>query len=299
MSSAAHVRIVEVGPRDGLQSEARIVPVAGRIRLIDALSASGLESIEAGSFVSAQWVPQMSDSDSVLRGISRGAGVRYPVLVPNVIGLDRAIASGADEICVFLSASESFSRRNTNCSIAQSLERAAEVIRMACARDIRVRGYISCTLGCPYEGAVSLRAVVDLASRLESLGCYEISLADTIGVGTPRQAREMLRTVAEAVPMDRLAIHLHDTFGQALANVLACLEAGVTVIDGAAGGLGGCPYAVGASGNLATEDLLYMLDGLGVRTGVDLERLLDAVQLLEDELGIRARSRVFAAKRRK
>ena len=226
MMCPPQVRIVEVGPRDGLQSEWQTVPVHQRILLIDALSASGLRSIEAGSFVSARRIPQMSDSDSVLRGISRTAGVRYPVLVPNVMGLERAIEAGAHEVAVFLSASETFSQRNTNCSIARSLDRTAEVIEMARERQILVRGYVSCALGCPYEGAVPLRSVVDLASALSSLGCYEISLADTIGIGTPSQARKMVQAVAQAVSIDRLAIHLHDTFGQALANVLACLDAG-------------------------------------------------------------------------
>lgn len=298
MKFPPQVRIVEVGPRDGLQSESRVVPVEQRIQLIDALTDAGLSSIEAGSFVSARRVPQMSDSEAVLRGISRAAGVRYPVLVPNAIGVERAIAAGADEVALFLSASEAFSQRNVNCSIATSLGRAAEVIKMAREREIQVRGYISCTLGCPYQGAVPLRAVVGLASELSSLGCYEISLADTIGVGTPRQAREMVQTVAKAVPIEHLAVHFHDTFGQALANVLACMDAGITVIDSAVGGLGGCPYARGASGNLATEDLLYMLEGLGVRSGVDMERVLNAVHLLEDGFGIHARSRLFAARRR-
>lgn len=298
MMHPAQVRIVEVGPRDGLQSESRTVPVEQRVQLIDMLSASGLACIEAGSFVSARSVPQMSQSDAVLRGIRRVPGTRYPVLVPNVIGLERAIAAGADEIAVFLSATEAFSQRNINCSIGTSLVRAAEIAGIAHERSMRVRGYVSCTLGCPYEGAVPLSAVVNVAARLSQLGCYEISLADTIGVGTPRKAQEMVRAVAEAVPVSRLAIHFHDTFGQALANVLACLEAGVGVVDSAVGGLGGCPHATGASGNLATEDLLYMLDGLGVTSGVDMDRLLDAVEFLETGLGIQARSKLYAARRR-
>lgn len=298
MMHPAQVRIVEVGPRDGLQNESQIVPVEQRIALIDALSASGLTSIEVGSFVSARRIPQMSGSDAVLRGITRTPGTRYPVLVPNAIGLEQAIAAGADEIALFLSATESFSQRNINCSIATSLERASEVIGMARARSVRVRGYISCVLGCPYEGAVPVNAVISLAAELSSLGCYEISLGDTIGVGTARQAREMVQAVAGAVPMEKLAVHFHDTCGQALANVLACLDAGISVVDSAAGGLGGCPYAVGASGNLATEDLLYLLDGLGVKSGVHMGRLLDAVELLESRLGIRARSRLFASRRR-
>jgi hydroxymethylglutaryl-CoA lyase len=240
----------------------------------------------------------MSGTDAVLSGIRRTPGSRYPVLVPNAMGMERAIAAGADEVAVFVSATESFSQRNINCSIATSLERVSEVVRRARDHFVRVRGYVSCVMGCPYEGAVPLRAVAELAGKLAELGCYEISLGDTIGVGTPRQAQEMVKAVASVVPTDRLAIHYHDTFGQALANVLACLEAGVNVVDSAVGGLGGCPYAAGASGNLATEDLLYMLDGLGVTSGVDMGRLLDAAELLETGLGIRARSRVFAARRR-
>lgn len=281
MKNPSHVRIVEVGPRDGLQSDPRSLSVGARIQLIDALSASGLTSIEVGSMVSARHVPQMAGSEAVLRGIHRKAGVRYPVLVPNAIGLERAFAAGANEIAVFLSATETFSQRNLNCSIATSLARADEIITAARERSVPVRAYVSCALGCPYEGAVPLHSVVSLASELSQLGCYEISLADTIGIGTPRQAREMIQAVAADVPMRQLAIHFHDTRGQALANVLACLDSGISVVDSAVGGLGGCPYAPGASGNLATETLLYMLDGLGVTTGVDGDRLRDAVELLE------------------
>ncbi len=293
------IRIVEVGPRDGLQNEARIVPVAQRVALIDALSAAGLGAIEVGSFVSPKRVPQMADSDAVLHGIAQASGVRYPVLVPNAIGMQNAIAAGAQEVALFLSATEAFSQRNINCSIAESLERAAQVAAMAQRHAIKVRAYVSCVLGCPYEGAVTPGAVAAVAAQLAALGCYEISLGDTIGVGTPRQAQAMLRTVAADVPMQQLALHFHDTCGQALANVLACLELGVTTIDSAAGGLGGCPYAEGASGNLATEDLLYMLDGLGLTTGVDMDRLLDAVALIAGEPGIAPRSKLFAARRAK
>ncbi|MDG2535895.1 hydroxymethylglutaryl-CoA lyase [Sphingomonas sp. HITSZ_GF] len=296
MSRPSKVRIVEVGPRDGLQNEPRTVPVAQRIGLIDALSQAGLSSIEAGSFVSPRAVPQMADTDQVLRGIAYAPGARYPVLVPNAIGMRNAIAAGAREVAVFLSATESFSQRNINCSIEDSLERAAEVAAMVVPHGIRVRGYVSCVLGCPYEGAVPVAAVVRVAERLQALGCYEISLGDTIGVGTPQQAQDMVRAVAQVVPVERLALHFHDTYGQALANVLACLETGVSVVDSAAGGLGGCPYAAGASGNLATEDLLYMLEGLGVETGVSMARLLDAVALIAGELEIAPRSKVFAAR---
>jgi hydroxymethylglutaryl-CoA lyase len=297
VTGPADIRIVEVGPRDGLQNESRSVSVAQRIALIDALSASGLTAIEAGSFVSPRRVPQMAGSGAVLQGITRVPGVRYPVLVPNAIGMEGAIRAAADEVALFLSATESFSQRNINCSIAESLERAAAVVAMARPHDIRVRAYISCVLGCPYEGAVPLANVVALAGQLAALGCYEISLGDTLGAGTAWQAREMVRAVAGAVPIGQLAIHFHDTFGQALANVLACLEAGIAVIDSAVGGLGGCPYAEGASGNLATEDLLYMLDGLGVRTGVDLDAVLDAAVMIDNAFGIRPRSRLFAARR--
>ncbi|MCP3731141.1 hydroxymethylglutaryl-CoA lyase [Sphingomonas sp. MG17] len=299
MTCPPEVRIVEVGPRDGLQNEQWIIPVRQRIALIDALSASGLQTIEAGSFVSPKRVPQMAGSDEVLRGIARAPGVSYPVLVPNAIGMEHAIRAGADEVALFLSATESFSQRNINCSIAQSLERAETVIAMARRHSILVRGYVSCVLGCPYEGAVKPSAVADLAERLVAMGCYEISLGDTIGVGTPRQAQAMVQTVSHAVPLHRIAIHFHDTHGQALSNVLACIDEGVAIVDAAAGGLGGCPYATGASGNLATEDLLYMLDGLGVATGVDMEALLDAVALVENRFGVAARSKVFAARRRR
>ncbi len=292
------IRIVEVGPRDGLQNESRTVSVAHRVALIDALAAAGLTSIEVGSFVSPAAVPQMANSDAVLRRITPVAGVRYPALVPNVIGMQNAIAAGAGEVALFLSATETFSQRNINCSIATSLERAAQVVALAKTNAIRVRAYVSCVLGCPYEGPVSADAVAELVGQLAALGCYEISLGDTIGVGTPRQAQAMLRTAAAVVPVGQLAVHFHDTCGQALASVLACLEEGVGVIDSAAGGLGGCPYAPGASGNLATEDLLYMLDGMGLSTGVDLDRLLDAVELIERDLGIPARSKLFAARRR-
>ena len=297
MTRPAKVTIVEVGPRDGLQNEPRIVSVEQRIALIDALSRSGLPAVEAGSFVSPRAVPQMARTDEVLRGISKTAATRYPVLVPNAIGMRNAIDAGATEVAVFVSATESFSRRNINCSIAVSLDHVAEVASMAAPRGIRVRGYVSCVLGCPYEGKVPTASVARVAERLVSLGCHEISLGDTIGIGTAQQAQDMVRTVADAVPVDRLAVHFHDTYGQALANVLACLETGVSVVDSAAGGLGGCPYADGASGNLATEDLVYMLDGLGVKSGVAMDRLLDAVEFIATELDIPARSKLFAARR--
>lgn len=297
MAYPARIRIVEVGPRDGLQNEPRTVTPDQRVALIDRLAASGLTSIEAGSFVSPKWVPQMAGTDAVLRGLNRRHGVRYPVLVPNLRGMEDALAAGAGEIAVFLAASESFSRRNINCSIDESFERVRPVAELARRQSIPLRGYVSCVLGCPYEGEVATSAVASVAERLAKIGCHEISLGDTIGVGTPGKARRMVEAVTSAVPIERLAIHFHDTYGQALANVLACIEAGVSVVDSAAGGLGGCPYAAGASGNLATEDLLYMLEGLGIETGVDLERLLDAVAYVGRGIGIVPRSKVYAARR--
>ena len=268
------VKIVEVGPRDGLQNEARTIPAAVKIDLIDRLSATGLRAVEAGAFVSPKWVPQMADSAEVLAGIERRAGVSYPVLVPNMKGFEAAAAAGVEEIAVFGAASESFTQKNINCSIAESLARFAPVCEAARAAGMKVRGYVSCVLGCPYEGAIAPGKVAEVAGRLAELGCYEISLGDTIGVGTPAKAQAMLAAVAEKLPVDSLAVHFHDTYGQALANILACLELGVAVVDSSVAGLGGCPYAKGATGNVATEDVLYMLDGLGIETGVDLERLI-------------------------
>lgn len=267
------VRIVEVGPRDGLQNETRPLPVADRIAMIDALVEAGLRTVEAGSFVSPKWIPQMAGSAEVLAGIRKPPGVAFPVLVPNMKGFDAALAAGAREVAVFASASESFSRRNINCSIAESIERFVPVLEAARAAGLRVRGYLSCTLGCPYEGEVAVGAVVDVAVRLHRLGCYEIVPSDTIGVGTPRKAAAMITAVAGEVPLAALAFHAHDTWGQALANCLAVYDAGVRVFDGSVGGLGGCPYARGATGNIATEELVYMLEGMGVRTGIDVEAL--------------------------
>ncbi len=278
------VRIVEVGPRDGLQNEAAPVPVAARIAFIEALAEAGLRTVEAGSFVSPRWVPQMAGTADVLRRLRPRAGVAYPVLVPNMTGFDAARAAGAAEIAVFAAASESFSRRNINCSIAESLERFRPVCDAALGVRMRVCGYVSCVLGCPYEGEVAISAVARVASELMALGCYEVSLGDTTGVATPLKARTMLEAVARQVPMTALAVHFHDTYGQALANILACLEEGVSVVDSVAAGLGGCPYAAGASGNVATEELVYMLDGIGVQTGVDLERVVAAGRLISDAL---------------
>ncbi|MFC0717050.1 hydroxymethylglutaryl-CoA lyase [Luteimonas padinae] len=290
------VRIVEVGPRDGLQNESAMVPTAAKIELVDRLSATGLRTVEATSFVSPKWVPQLADAAEVFAGIARRPGVAYPVLVPNLQGYERARAVGADEVAVFTAASDAFNRRNTNAGIDESLERFAPVLERARVDGVRVRGYVSTVLGCPYQGAVPLADVVRVARALHAMGCYEVSLGDTIGVGTPAKARDMLRAVAAEVPMPALAIHFHDTYGQALANVLACLEEGVAVVDAAVSGTGGCPYARGASGNLATEDLVYMLHGLGIATGVDLDALVDTGAWLSGILGRATGSRVTRAR---
>lgn len=289
------VKLVEVGPRDGLQNEPATVPTEAKIELIERLADSGLTVIEAGSFVSPRWVPNMADTAAVLAGIRWRDGVSYPVLVPNMKGLDGALAAGAREIAIFAAASESFSQRNINCSIAGSLERFAPVCDAAAREGVRVRGYVSCVLGCPYEGAVDSRVVADLSRRLVELGCYEISLGDTIGVGTPLAAQKLVDDVAQSVPRERLAVHFHDTYGQALANILACLERGVAVVDASVAGLGGCPYARGATGNVASEDVLYMLEGMEIATGVDLSRLAAAGRFISGVLGRRPDSRVARA----
>ncbi len=281
----AQVRIVEVGPRDGLQNEKTLVPAAAKIELIDRLSATGLRTIEATSFVSPKWVPQLADAAEVFAGIARRPGVSYPVLVPNEQGYERARAAGAQEVAVFTAASEAFNRKNINASIDESIERFRPVLERAQADGVRVRGYVSTVLGCPYQGEVPLADVVRVARRLHELGCHEVSLGDTIGVGTPAKARAMLKAVAGDVPMDALAIHFHDTYGQALANILACLEEGVAVVDSAVSGAGGCPYAKGASGNVASEDVVYMLHGLGVGTGIDLDKLAETGRWLAGLLG--------------
>jgi len=282
---AAQVRIVEVGARDGLQNEKTIVPASTKVALIDRLSATGLRTIEATSFVSPKWVPQLADAAEVYTAIAKAPGVRYPVLVPNMQGYERARAVGVDEIAVFAAASEAFSRKNINASIAESLERFAPVLERAQAEGVAVRGYVSTVLGCPYQGDVPVADVVRVAKALHGMGCYEISLGDTIGVGTPAKARAMLAAVASEIPMTALAIHFHDTRGQALANILACLELGVSVIDSAVSGVGGCPYARGASGNVASEDVVYMLHGMGIQTGVDLDKLVDTGRWLSEQLG--------------
>ncbi len=275
MANDNFIRIVEVGPRDGLQNERAIVPAATKIELINRLSRTGLRTIEATSFVNPEWVPQMADADRVYQGIDRQPGIEYPVLVPNLKGYERAREAGADHIAVFTAASEAFNRKNINASIDESIERFEPVMERARADGVRVRGYVSTVLGCPYQGEVPVRDVVHVARRLHDLGCHEISLGDTIGVGTPVKARAMLEAVAADVPMPALAVHFHNTYGQALANILACIEAGVRVVDSSVSGAGGCPYARGATGNVASEDVVYMLHGMGMDTGIDLDRLID------------------------
>jgi hydroxymethylglutaryl-CoA lyase len=275
------VRIVEVGPRDGLQNEKAIVPVEARVEFVNLLSESGLKTIETGAFVSPKWVPQMANTDKVYAAIIKKPGVSYPVLVPNMKGMESAVAAGVKEISVFAAASETFSRKNINCSIAESLERFEPVMEGARKHGMKVRGYVSCVLGCPYEGEIKPSAVVKVARALMDMGCYEVSLGDTIGVGTPLKTYDLLRALKAEIPVSTLAVHFHDTYGQALANILIALQEGITVIDSAAGGLGGCPYAKGASGNVATEDVLYMLKGMGINTGVDIQGVVKAAHFIE------------------
>lgn len=289
------VRIVEVGPRDGLQNEKAIMPTAAKVELVNRLSATGLKTIEATSFVSPKWVPQLADAAEVFAAIERRPGVAYPVLVPNETGYDRARAAGVEEIAVFTAASEAFNRTNINASIDASLRRFEPVLARAREDGVRVRGYVSTVLGCPYQGEVPLADVVRVCRALHQMGCYEISLGDTIGIGTPGAARTMLRAVAAEVPMHALAIHFHDTYGQALANILACLEDGVAVVDAAVAGTGGCPYARGASGNVASEDVVYMLHGMGIETGIDLDALAETGRWLAARLGRETGSRVGRA----
>ena len=289
------VHIVEVAARDGLQNEAAMVATADKIELIDRLSATGLRSIEATSFVSPRWVPQLADAAEVMAGIARRPGVSYPVLVPNEQGYDRALAAGATDVAVFTAASEAFNRKNINAGVDESIDRFVPVLARARADGVRVRGYVSTVLGCPYQGAVPLADVVRVARRLHELGCWQVSLGDTIGVGTPHQARQMLLAVAAEVPMADLAVHFHDTWGQALANVAACIEAGVRVADSAVAGTGGCPYARGASGNVASEDLVYMLHGMGIDTGIDLDALAATGRWLAGRLGRQTGSKVGRA----
>lgn len=299
MTLPCTVRIVDVGPRDGLQNEARPVPAAIKVELIRRLVAAGLRTVEATAFVSPKWVPQMADASEVLAAVladaSLSADAEYPVLVPNLKGLEAALAAGARQVAVFAAASEAFSQKNINCSVAESLARFAPVLEEAARHGVRVRGYVSCALGCPYQGAVAPADVAAVAGALADLGCFEVSLGDTIGVGTPDAARRMLEAVAARVPVTRLAGHYHDTWGMAVANVAASLEFGVAVFDASVGGLGGCPYAPGASGNVATEDVVYLLHGLGIATGIDLEALVAAAAWISAELGRPPASKVARA----
>jgi hydroxymethylglutaryl-CoA lyase len=296
MNLPQRVRIVEVGPRDGLQNEKQIVSTDTKVELIARLGAAGLPAIEATSFVSPKWVPQMGDNAEVMARIARLPGVDYPVLTPNLKGFEAALAAGAKEVAVFGAASESFSQKNINCSIAESLDRFVPVVEAAKAAGVRVRGYVSCVLGCPYEGEVAPEAVAGVAATLFDMGCYEVSLGDTIGTGTPGKTRRMLDAVARRVPIDKLAGHYHDTYGQALVNIYASLQAGVATFDASVAGLGGCPYAAGASGNVATEDVVYMLDGLGVETGIRLDALVETSAWICERLGRSNGSKVSLAR---
>jgi hydroxymethylglutaryl-CoA lyase len=276
MTIPTSVKIVEVGPRDGLQNEVKSVPLDVKIALIEKLVDAGLPVVESGAFVSPKWVPQMASSSEVFKGVQKREDVSYPMLVPNMKGLEAAIDAGVEEIAIFAAATDSFSQKNINCSIDESIERFRLVVDRAIAQNMKVRGYISCVLGCPYEGEVSMAVVAGIARTMMNQGCYEISLGDTIGVGTPGKAQAMVEQVSKVVPIDQLAVHFHDTYGQALANLHAVLQSGIAVIDSSVSGLGGCPYAKGASGNVATEDVIYMLHGMNIKTGVDMNKLLEA-----------------------
>jgi hydroxymethylglutaryl-CoA lyase len=304
MKLPSQVRIVEVGPRDGLQNEPMVngQPVATKVKieLIERLADAGLPAVEATAFVSPRWVPQMADQAEVLEGIRRKPGVSYPVLTPNLKGFESALAAGADEVAIFGAASESFSKRNINCSIAESLERFQPVADAARNAGVKVRGYVSCVVGCPYEGAIAPEAVAEVSQRLYEMGCYEVSLGDTIGVGTPARMQAMIEAVARRIPIEKLAGHYHDTYGMAAANIYASLEMGMATFDSSVAGLGGCPYAKGASGNVATEDVVYLLQGLGIETGIDLDKLLDAGAFICGVLGkapVSKAAQALAAKR--
>ncbi|MFD2642503.1 hydroxymethylglutaryl-CoA lyase [Pseudomonas japonica] len=296
MPLPAKVRLVEVGPRDGLQNEAQPISVADKVRLVDDLTAAGLSYVEVGSFVSPKWVPQMAGSAEVFAGIRQQPGVTYAALAPNMRGFEDALGAGVKEVAVFAAASESFSQRNINCSISESLQRFVPIMDAARQHGVRVRGYVSCVLGCPYEGQVDAAQVAAVARELYEMGCYEVSLGDTIGTGTPGATRHLFNVVGAQVPRPQLAGHFHDTYGQALANVYASLLEGISVFDSSVAGLGGCPYAKGASGNVASEDVLYMLQGLGIETGIDLEKLIEAGQRISLVLGRATGSRVARAR---
>ena len=289
------IQIVEVGPRDGLQNEKEWVPTETKLSLIETLAAAGLTKIEAPSFVSPEWVPQLKDAHEAFTGIKRISGVSYPVLTPNMKGFKRALEADAKEIAVFSAASEAFTQKNTNCSIKESINRFRSVFEEAQKNNIPVRGYISRVLGCPFQGNVAVEDVVNLAAKMTEMGCFQISLGDTIGAGTPVQAKRMVQKVSEKVPVSKLALHFHDTRGQALANIFACLELGVTVIDASVAGLGGCPYAKGATGNVATEDVVFMLHGMDIETGIDLNKLIETDRFISGVLGRVPQSRVSVA----
>ena len=295
MTLPLHVRIVEVGPRDGLQNEAANISVEARIALIEKLAAAGVKDIEAGSFVNPKWIPQMANSEAVFACLKRGGGVRYSALTPNLQGFERAQAAGADEVAVFAAASQAFSQKNINCSIEESLERFKPVMVAAALADIPVRGYVSCVLGCPYEGEIAPQRVSEVCQELLAMGCYEVSLGDTIGTGTAGSMRSLLNVLLQHVEASRLAVHCHDTYGQALVNILVALERGIATVDASVAGLGGCPYAKGASGNVATEDVLYMLNGLDIDTGINLHALTEAGNYISAQLGRENQSRVARA----
>lgn len=284
-SLPSKVRIVEVGPRDGLQNEAIMISANDKVSLIEKLTDAGINYIEIGSFVSPKWVPQMSTSTEVFQQLARVDAVTYAALTPNMRGFEAAMAVGVTEVAIFAAASESFSQKNINCSIEESIERFIPIITAAKKANIKVRGYVSCVVGCPYEGNIAAEKVADVAEKLSQLGCYEISLGDTVGVGTPASVTKMLQAVSTRVPVAKLAVHFHDTYGQALTNIYAALQFGISVIDSAIAGLGGCPYAKGASGNVATEDVVYLLNGLGITTGIDFDKLLQAGWFISDKLG--------------
>lgn len=299
MTLPSRVRIVEVGPRDGLQNEKQIIPTATKVQLINQLTDAGLQTIEAGSFVNPKWVAQMADSAEVFQQITRKPEVTYAALVPNLQGFERALAVQADEVAIFAAASEAFSQKNINCSISESLVRFETLMQAAQAQNMAVRGYISCVAGCPYSGAVDVKTVVQIARELLAMGCYEISLGDTIGVGTAGQIKSMIEQLADVIPIEKLAVHMHNTYGQALANIYAALECGVSVVDSSIAGLGGCPYAAGASGNVATEDVVYLLNGLGIEHGVDLNKLIDAGNFICKQINKPNDSKVAQASARK
>ncbi len=289
------ITLVEVGPRDGLQNESTYVPVTVKLKLIKLLEDAGLSVIEATSFVSAKWVPQMADAEEVMQQLNQKKGIRYPVLTPNMQGFENAINAGAKEVAIFAAASETFSKHNINCSIEESLKKFQPLVKAAQSKNIPVRGYISCVMGCPYEGSISVAKVSDVADQLYQMGCYEISLGDTIGTGNPVLVKELLQTVSMKVPVNNLAVHFHDTYGQALANIYAAIEMGISTIDTSVAGLGGCPYAKGATGNIATEEVVYMLRGMDIETGVDLDKLLIASKMIAEFFNRKPNSKVAQA----